>query len=275
MNKRLQDYLDGLFAAAPRNKYNLEAKEELTSACQDKWNDLRAQGMSEDDAFTAVISGIGDVEGLLADLQRSTPFDPVVAKEQANKRALITATAVALYIIGVAVAVLFEELLGLGDLGAIFMLLIAAVATGLLVYLRMSYKPTYVARDNTIVEEVKESLTEGTDKTKKRQAISSALWSLILLTYFGISFLLGDAWHLTWIIFLVGAFIETLISWFENNNAAGKQKAMGGMLWTLCTIMYFLISFASGRWDITWLLFIAAIAAQQGMRLFSYWRKGV
>ena len=273
MNKRLQDYLDGLFAAAPKTKYNLEAKEELTSACLDKWNDLRAQGMSEDDAFAAVISGIGDVEGLLNDLQRSAPFDPAAAKEQANKRALFTAAAVALYILGVAIAVLFDELFGMGDLGAIVMLMIAAVATGLLVYLRMSYKPTYVARDSTIVEGVKESLSEGSDKSKKRQAISSALWSLIVLVYLGLSFLTG-AWHVTWIIFLVGALLETFISWVDGDEKS-KRRAIGGMMWASCSILYFVLSFASGRWDVTWLLFVATIAAQQGVRLFSYWRKGI
>jgi len=44
-----------------------------------------------------------------------------------------------------------------------------------------------------------------------RGAISTALWSLILVLYFIISFTTG-AWHITWVIFIVGGLLESLIN---------------------------------------------------------------
>jgi len=63
------------------------------------------------------------------------------------------------------------------------------------------------------VEEFREWQADTQDKKQMRTAVSSALWSLILVLYFIISFT-TRAWHISWIIFIIGILVEALINIF-------------------------------------------------------------
>ena len=90
----------------------------------------------------------------------------------------------------------------------------------------------------------------------------SALWMLMTVVYFLLSFRTG-AWHVTWIIFIVGASINCMISAWLAAQKKGFWASRGGVqgaMWTLMTAAYFLISFMTGAWHITWLVFLIAAA---------------
>ena len=92
------------------------------------------------------------------------------------------------------------------------MFVMVAIATGLLIYNNMT-KPEYYKDEDSMVEDFKEWQSESHERRQMRNAIDSALWSIIFALYFIISFSTG-AWHITWVIFLIGAAIESLISIF-------------------------------------------------------------
>ena len=64
--------------------------------------------------------------------------------------------------------------------------------------------------DETIVEEFKEWQSQNDSNLRAMRSIKSAIWSVITILYIIISFT-THAWHITWVIFLVGAAIEKII----------------------------------------------------------------
>ena len=95
------------------------------------------------------------------------------------------------------------------NLAPALMFILIGIATGLLIYNNMT-KPYYQRMDDSIVDEFRE-WQQQTDANKRAfRAISSALWALIVVIYILISFW-TFAWHITWVIFLIGVAIEGII----------------------------------------------------------------
>lgn len=67
-NMRIRKYMDQLFESAPINRRTLELKEELIANALEKYNDLTLRGYGEDEAFQLVIGSIGDVQQLFAEM---------------------------------------------------------------------------------------------------------------------------------------------------------------------------------------------------------------
>jgi len=64
MNEKLRNYVNILFAAAPKTAKAEEVKEELLMNLNDKYNDLLANGYDSTAAFHIALSGIGDIDEL-------------------------------------------------------------------------------------------------------------------------------------------------------------------------------------------------------------------
>ena len=98
---------------------------------------------------------------------------------------------------------------------------------------------------------------------RKLNAIQGKLngiwWLLTVIFYFLVSFTFGK-WHLTWLIFLsssIGSIVIDML--FAYNKCVPKKKVFAklhGILWLAVVIAYFLISFAFGKWHLTWLIFV-------------------
>lgn len=67
-NLRIRKYMDQLFENAPANRRTLELKEELIANALEKYNDLLLRGYGEDEAFQLVVGSVGDVRQLFADM---------------------------------------------------------------------------------------------------------------------------------------------------------------------------------------------------------------
>jgi len=113
------------------------------------------------------------------------------------------------------------------------------------------------------LEEVKrkQQKEEETARKKRLKRIFGGLqgiqWILTILLYFVISFTFGF-WHLTWLLFLSGAVGSLLLEIAEkymNGTPLGKISQWHGVFWLCLIITYFLVSFLSGRWELTWLMF--------------------
>jgi len=219
MEDKLRTYIDNLFEETAPTKKAVELKEEMLQNLADKYRDLLAEGKTPEMAFNVAIAGIGDVTTLLHQLE-----DDFVSKSEKenyekaqHKSAMLTASAVMLYILSVLPVIAFP---GLGRIAIPLMLIMIAVATGLLIYNNMT-KPKYLKESDTMVEEFREWQSDTQERKQMRSAISSALWALIVALYFIISFI-THAWHITWVIFIIGVVLESLISiFFTMRNKRG------------------------------------------------------
>lgn len=225
MKEKLRAHLESLFAGAPKTRKAEELKEELLSNLYEKYDDLIARGLSEDEAYKAAAAGIGDVEELIAALRRDNVFDSAAAQRDRQRSAMRISVAVGLYILSVAVLILcamFNPVTG-GEIGVVAMFVIAAVATGILVYNGLS-RPHYSRRDDTVVEEFKEWKSGRSDKDQLRKTVSSILWPLVVAVYLLVSFLF-DAWAISWIIFIIGVAVDRIVAavlLYRNDAGGGK-----------------------------------------------------
>ena len=201
MNEKLRRYIEELFANAPSTVRAVELKEEMYQNLTDKYNDLIAEGKSEESAFNIAIASIGDVDSLISGLSG----EKHEASEKSKQRsAIMTAVAIALYILcPVPVIVLGDEL------GLMLLFLFVAIATALLIYNGVT-RERYVKADDTMVEQFKEWKQNGKQKSKAVDAIVGSFWLIAVCVYIVVSFMTG-AWHITWIIFLIAAAISSMI----------------------------------------------------------------
>jgi len=214
MEDRLRMYIDELFGETKPTRKAVELKEEMVQNLEDKYRDLIAEGKSPDVAFNIAVAGIGDVSNLLRQLEEGFLTDDQIQKQEKarQKSALFTAVAVMTYILSVLPVILF------GNVPV--MLIMIAAATGILIYNNMT-KPQPYKDSDTIVEDFRDWQAGNHERKQLRSAISSALWSIVVVAYFVISFA-THAWHITWIIFVIGGLIESLISLFmamKNNRS--------------------------------------------------------
>jgi len=215
MEDKIRRYVDDLFEGSLPTRKAVELKEEMIQNLTDKYNDLIADGKTPEAAFNISVAGIGDVSGLLNELERDTTAPDILEFESARRRsAMLTAMAVMLYILSILPLVFLSTFAGRYSvrIGIPIMIIVMAGATGLLIYSNMT-KLRVKRGTNTIVEEFREWQSDTHDRKSLRRSISSALWSVLLVLYFVISFWSG-AWHITWIAFLIGAAIEAFINIF-------------------------------------------------------------
>jgi len=216
MEDRLRYHVNDLFADTTPTRKAVELKEEMIQNLSDKYRDLIGEGKTAEAAYNITIAGIGDISALLAELENDMTNKEYSQEMEAARRksALLTAIAVMMYILcalPLIMLAVFGSIYSV-SIGLPILFVMVAGATGLLIYNSMT-KPSY--ESETMVEEFREWQTEGRDRRALRKAISSALWSIILVAYFIISFTTG-AWFITWIIFIIGGALESLMSIFFN-----------------------------------------------------------
>ena len=217
MEENLREHIDGLFADAAPTRRAIELKEEMIQNLHDKYNDLISDGKTDEAAYNIAVAGIGDISGLLTELDAefSQKSPDVIESETARRfAAMLTALAVMIYILSplpLIILALFDNAF-VGRIGVPVMFVMIAGATGLLVFNYMT-KPKYFKGSDTMIDEFREWQSDTKHRKSLRRAISSALWAIIVALYLIISFW-TFAWHLTWIIFLIGAAAEALINIF-------------------------------------------------------------
>lgn len=211
MNEKLRNYIEFLFEDAPKIKEVIELKEEMLQNLIDKYNDLVSEGKSNEAAYNIATASIGDVNDLIEQLKNRPTYQQGFEKEmlESKKRsALLTSIAVMLYIMSVIPVMLLGEI-GTGIIGVVIMFVMIAIATGLIIYNSMS-KPKYLKKDQTVVEEFKAWKANSVEKNALYKSICGAMWSIIVVIYFIISFM-TMAWHITWVVFLIGSAIQGII----------------------------------------------------------------
>ncbi|QXE18372.1 permease prefix domain 1-containing protein [Clostridium sp. 001] len=211
MHERLRKSVEELFENAPKTHRATELKEELLANLIDKYDDLVSSGKDEEEAFKIAISSIGDVDELLEGLKDKNMFDYNEEQKYRRKNALVLSVSVGLYIMSIVILMILNQVFMVNDVVSVsIMLTIDAIATCLIVYNHAS-KPKYVKGDDTIVEEFKQWKSSNDSQMEIIKSVKSIAWLIIVALYFILSFVF-DAWGYSWVIFIIGAAVEKIIT---------------------------------------------------------------
>lgn len=212
MNDKLRRYIEGLFEDVPQSKSMIELKEEMLQNLVEKYEDLIQEGRGEDDAYNIAVAGIGDINGLIDDMKKSSVSVSVDMNVARQKSAMLVSIAVMCYMLSIVpILMSFNFNIELFT-GVIGFFIFIALGTGLLIYNAMS-KPKPIMDSSTMVNEFREWQIDKSQKKSTRISVSVALWALLIALYFVVSFI-TYSWEVTWIIFIIGIAIEALINIF-------------------------------------------------------------
>lgn len=125
------------------------------------------------------------------DVGIDTMVNEVEKIDKKDKKAKGIAISIVLYITSIAAIVGFS-VAGAPVLGLVFFFIINAIATGIIVYSAIVYK------------------RELTEEEQRAKSIGNIVSIGIVILYFIISFI-TNAWHVTWILFIVGGLLEEII----------------------------------------------------------------
>lgn len=156
----IASYLDNMFASLPRTSQMLTLKQEMLGTMEEKYQELKQEGKTENEAVGIVISEFGNIDELLAELDIGlTPVEaelPVVTEEEAlsfmmakKRSGLLIGIGVFMCLTGVALLVMISTLVeynsGVWDLtedagymlglAALFVLVVPAI--GIFIYSSM------------------------------------------------------------------------------------------------------------------------------------------
>ncbi len=263
MREQLSQYVELLFAGARGCE---DIKQEILQNTLDRYDDLVAAGKVPEAAYRLAIAGIGDINEILGtNVPCSDLSHPAAAADDGDtqKKKLLRAIAVGLYILCPLPLILLSEM-GLDILGLCGTLAIAAVATVLI--LLGAKKESQNSQDEDDDE-------EDTPQSELGKSLGGLIWAIGLAIYFLVSFS-TNCWHITWVIFpILGALDDLVKAMIRKREALhsdvmfpSKQRVRKGiksLIWAVGFAIYFIFSFATGAWYISWLLF-PIIGAVQG-----------
>ena len=207
MVEELRKRIEELFSAAPKTRAAYELKEEIIANSMERYFDLVEDKIPEAEAMEIVINSLGDINQLFGE-EQPAPVMEYADKETVKKIALLKAIAVGLYIFSFCIMIIVEEFSPFGRLGFILMMAVIAIATCILVYVGAAY-PKYKKSDDTVVEEFKEWNSSQKKRKSIQASVSTIIWMMTLVLYFLISFW-SMAWHITWLIFLIGVCVQAI-----------------------------------------------------------------
>ncbi|MEG2575484.1 MAG: permease prefix domain 1-containing protein [Christensenella sp.] len=196
MEEKLRQYVEKLFAEAPKTAKLRELREEILMNLKEKYSDLRETGVSEEEAYEIVKGSIGDVEELISSAQEAdVPQEAERMPQEPHKDTKHKA---------------FKEYMGA-------MWLIITALYFLISFATRAWHITWVIFIIGVAVEqciraifCTEDEQGGTNGEKRKKIYTSVFWMFIVIIYFVLSFA-THAWYLTWIIFLIGAAINSII----------------------------------------------------------------
>lgn len=265
MREQLIQYVELLFAGTRDCE---DIKQEILQNTLDRYDDLIAEGKVPEAAYRLAITGIGDINEILGTKPQTAvaPVPAALDKEYQDTpgKKLMRAIAVGLYILCPLPLIVLSEFLGWDNVGLCGTLSIVAVATVLMIL--------GAKKDPKEEEEERREREEAARKSPLAKSVSGLVWAVGLAAYFLISFA-TLAWHITWVIFpILGAVDKLLSTILEAKEAKHRdfpvspkgslRKSIDSIIGAVGLVLYLILSFATGAWYITWLVFPIAGAVK-------------
>lgn len=189
-------YLDNMFSALPKTAQMTEIKNNILSNMEEKYNELKAAGKSENEAIGIVISEFGNIDELVSELgikrEEETESHPMISKEEAYSYIAVKKTGglqiglgVFLCILAPASLILLNRLFKDGVFGTKLMnhtgsvlsliplFLLVAVAVGIFIFSGMNLeKYKYIENGVTLPIGVKAEIQKMHDNFSRTYLIS-------------------------------------------------------------------------------------------------------
>lgn len=202
MREKLISYVNLLFAG---NDDRDEVRQEILQNTLDRFDDLVADGKSEEAAYRLAIGGIGDINEILGQepapagrAASPAPSEGSSRRDTPVKKSL-RAVAVALYILCPLPLLALADI-GMEVSGLCGLLTFVAIATAFM----MLGSPSKGSPEETPAPKV------SGPQQELWNSIHTLIEVLTLVAYFLVSFLTG-AWHITWLIFVIGCALNGLV----------------------------------------------------------------
>ncbi|MCC8022380.1 MAG: permease prefix domain 1-containing protein [Clostridiales bacterium] len=198
MNDSIRQYLELAFAAAPQVKSVLELKEELYLNLSDKYQDLLDEGESPERAYATVISGLGNVNELIAGVLPPAQYQFEAAQQEDGRKKMMGALSRMLWL-GI-LCLYFSVSFAFNNWYISWVIFLLGIALQQL--LRMGTE--------NLLSNVKLRPTLTDQERKLKNSFHSLMWSVVILLYFVLSFVF-HIWAWSWILFLAGALGSAVI----------------------------------------------------------------
>lgn len=194
MREQLIQYVSLLFAGIQDCD---DVQQEILQNTLDRYDDLVADGKAPEAAYRLAITGIGDISEILGQPSQPTvPNSDPLAYDSPSKK-LLRAIGIRLYILCPTPLFILSEM-GNSTIGLCGTLAVVAVATMLMV-LGSKQKDT----SDFIT-------TPSSPRQELDKSISNIIRVIGLAVYLILSFL-TNAWHITWLVFLITGAVKGLV----------------------------------------------------------------
>ena len=258
MREQLIQYVNLLFAG---NGDVEDIKQEILQNTLDRYDDLIGQGKPAGEAYRQAIAGIGDVNEIIngkaapdfVEENREPVYAPMPEFEDTAPAVsrMMRAIAIFLYIISPVPLFLFS-ITNWTEVGLCCLLVIVAAATALLILFKKSGAPLTMYR-----------ITRAA--AVFLYIISPAplfLFSIMNWAEVGLCFMLVIVAAATVLLILfkkpddVNEYTQSSTQSARTDNPRKQlKKSVGSLISTIGLVAYFVISFSTGAWFITWLIF--------------------
>lgn len=222
MKERLRTFMDELLKDVPKSRKVLELKEELIGNMEERYEDLMGQGYREEDAYQCALDSVGDVRELFREF--TEPLDAAERKEEdfAVRRKRSLLNAVSVSLYIVGFAV-WMIIVAIGyGVSSTGEVDVVYGLTGFIVMLIF----TAVATGMRVYYS---SLYGKYQKYEKKD----------------------------------DTIVEEFKEWKSGTDRSREmRKAIDSVIWLLATILYFVISFGTMAWYITWVIWLIAPCVQ-------------
>lgn len=297
MEPKIREYIENLFASAPRTKQAYELKEEIICNTIERYHDFVREGHTDGDAYNLAISGIGDISELLeelgAEMQQEINYTDEQLAVVKNRLTYFKTAAVILYMLCITPIIFFDVIFKCAEIGVCLMFLMISAATGLLIY---AQKTKYIvldefSDDNNILKKnaLMTAIAVGGYISCCVPIIFLGIFNYASFGVIGMFMIIAAATALIIISKNSGGYQktdDTLVENFKEFNGRKKRtstlyKLLVALLWVTVSILYILITvfgtiyISAATSVVSWVIFLVAVALQQLMKaIFDYVEAG-
>ncbi len=292
MEPIIRDYIEKLFAFAPKTKQAYELKEEIIRNTIERYHDLIDEGKNDGDAYNQAIAGIGDINELIDELKSEESFETKPYTENQletvkKRKGVFLCVAVALYILCVAPCIIGAESDNI--IGAAIMFFMLSVATGLLIYGSMT-KRIPIMTEPAEIKDIKQRAAF--------RAVGIGLY-ISCVTPVIISYGFSNSTVSVVFTFLMIAAATVLVILSRNKNTYTKAddtmvesfkewnsqkkhtsklyKIITAIIWVTAAAVFLLLIFAVSIYAVAvaWIVFLIALSVQKLVKaIFDYMEAG-
>lgn len=290
----IRTFLENMFSALPKTDVILKAKQDLYEMMTEKYADYKKDGKTENEAVGLVISEFGNIDELLEELGITVEKMDIkyINKTDANniintykKHSKRIALGVFLIVLSLSLAVIGDpiaSLLGIGDYGNllrlvfIFIFLIPSVGLFIAAGLDFSTYEHLFEGEYELENEVSYQLEN--DLKNYQGTFNMGIMSGVLIIISSAIFFISAGFIEEFSIYLVslGVFVVACGVYIlilkgvvrggynkllkrgdfkpEMRKAEKTNDLIAGIVFPLSAGIYLLVSFLTGRWDITWII---------------------